>query len=247
MVMIHGSYATTSTWKQMLPMLTGDYRCILIKLPGHCGTPDPSDFDAANIETERAIIEAIIEQECDEPVHLVGHSYGGVVALALALSGRLQLSQLTLFEPVATWVLDVQEDLPSMKLVTDFLKHYRRSVELDLPNACGLVIDFWSGGNHFEQFPNSVKLMMSNLQRNNVRHWDICTNAEFTQSDLMALEVCTTIIYGNQSNVVAKNIAEHLYQLLSKSNLIEIDGASHGLVNSHAKECVDAMMLNTAT
>src|SRR5207342_961301 len=38
-------------------------------------------------------------------VHVVGHSYGGVVALHLALAGRVPIRSLTLIEPVAFFLL----------------------------------------------------------------------------------------------------------------------------------------------
>lgn len=241
MVMIHGSYATTSTWKQMLSLVSGEYRCILIKLPGHCGTPDPTDFDTVSVETELSIIEAIIDKECAEPVHLVGHSYGGVVALALALKRRVKLSQLSLFEPVATWVLDLQQDLSALTIVDEFLNTYRRAIESNVTNACGLVIDFWGGGYHFGNFPESVKAMMAQLQDNNVRHWKICTSVDFVKSDLKTMTVPTTIVFGSQSNAIAKAIAVHLYELLPCSSLHEIKGASHGLVATHAKQCANVI------
>jgi pimeloyl-ACP methyl ester carboxylesterase len=240
-VMIHGSYATTSTWKRMLPLIPAGHRCILIKLPGHCGTPQPEDFDLAMVETELSIIEAIIAKECDEPIHLVGHSYGGVVALALALKGQVKLAQLSLFEPVATWVLELENDRPMLAIVNDFLQDYRSSVEQNQPEACGKVIDFWSGSSEFAQFPDEVKKMMGTLEKNNVRHWDICTTFPKEAFDLVTLNVPTDIVFGSQSNTVAHAIASHLHALLPNTRFTEIPGASHGLVGSHAKACAQAI------
>jgi len=76
-VFVHGSYATTSTWKKMIEQLSARHTCIAIKLPGHCGTPDPQDFDAPTIETELKLIEDVVRSLTDEPIHLVGHSRKG--------------------------------------------------------------------------------------------------------------------------------------------------------------------------
>ncbi|MBT6032796.1 MAG: alpha/beta hydrolase, partial [Kordiimonadaceae bacterium] len=43
--------------------------------------------------------------DVDTGIHLVGHSYGGVVALAAALKDEFNIKKLTLFEPVAASVL----------------------------------------------------------------------------------------------------------------------------------------------
>ncbi|MBY6196231.1 alpha/beta fold hydrolase [Vibrio hangzhouensis] len=240
-VMIHGSYASTSTWKRMLPLIPAGHRCILINLPGHGGTIQPEDFDRAKVETELSILEAIIAKECDEPIHLVGHSYGGVVALALALKKEVKLSRLSLFEPVATWVLELENDRPMMMIVNDFLQDYRSLVEQNQHEACAKVIDFWSGGSEFAQFPDKVKKMMATLVKDNVRHWDICTTFPDEAFNLVSVTVPTDIVFGSQSNAVAHAIAGHLNNLMPNTRCTEIAGASHGLVGSHANACVEAM------
>ena len=142
-VFVHGSYATPSTWKKLMERLAPTHHCIAIRLPGHGGLPDPRDFDAPTIETELAVLEAVVRARTDRPIHLVGHSYGGVVALAQALKGNLPLAELTLFEPVATWVLDAVGDAPMQAQVHTFLKRYRHDAAQGVPDACGQVIDFW--------------------------------------------------------------------------------------------------------
>ncbi len=76
-VFVHGSYATTASWKKLVDQLAAGYLCISIKLPGHCGLPDPEDFSSPSIETELGIIERVVSTLTDQPIHLVGHSYGG--------------------------------------------------------------------------------------------------------------------------------------------------------------------------
>ena len=38
-VFVHGSYATTSTWKKLMERLAPTHHCIAIRLPGHGGLP----------------------------------------------------------------------------------------------------------------------------------------------------------------------------------------------------------------
>jgi len=76
-IFIHGSYATTSTWKKIVQQLANTHHCISIKLPGHSGMPDPDDFSAPNINTELHIIESVVTKLTNQPIHLIGHSFGG--------------------------------------------------------------------------------------------------------------------------------------------------------------------------
>lgn len=240
-VFVHGSYATPSTWKKLMERLAPTHHCIAIRLPGHGGLPDPEDFNAPTIEPELAVLEAVVRARTDRPIHLVGHSYGGVVTLAQALKGNLPLAELTLFEPVATWVLDAVGDAPMQAQVQAFLKRYRQDAAQGLPDACGQVIDFWGGANDFAALPAHIQQTMATMVGNNLRHWDICTRADHTEADLRRLSVPTRLVCGTRSNEVAHAIVDHLHRLLPHNRRWEIEGASHGLVTSHADACWQAL------
>ncbi len=250
-VFIHGSYATTSTWKKMVEHLSLTHHCISIKLPGHGGMPDPIDFDAPTVETELAIIEKVVSDLTDQPIHLVGHSIGGVVALSLALKGSLDIVQMTLYEPVAVWVLDVvndqditQQAITIKKMrgrVQDFLTRYRHDFACKDPYVCGQVIDFWCGEGSFEPLPDFIKDSMASLEKNNIRHWDICTAINNSLADLQACSIPTRLVYGTESNPVAHAISNRLYDMLPRSKKYVIEGASHFLVTSHANDCLSVM------
>lgn len=241
-VFIHGSYATPSTWKKMVERLSATHHCLAIKLPGHGGAPDPVDFASPSIESELAVVEAVVRRFTDGPIHLVGHSYGGVVALAQALKGSLPVSRLTLFEPVATWVLDAVGDEAMQATVHAFLSRYRRDASAGLPHVCGQVIDFWGGGDHFAALPPHIQDAMEAMVANNLRHWDVCTQARHTRADLASLGLPTHLICGTRSNAVARAIVDHLHAVLPRSQRTDIEGASHALVTSHPDACLAALL-----
>jgi len=244
-VFIHGSFATSSTWKKMIEQLAPNHHCITIKLPGHGGAPEPQDFSAPTIDTELNIIEQVVNHLTDKPIHLVGHSYGGVVALAQALKGNLNIAQMTLFEPVAVWVLQRAGDKVMSDAVNTFLTRYRRDAANNVPYACGQVIDFWAGSSVFDTLPDFIKDGMAPLVSNNIRHWDVCcATASLTEWGLNDLQQCTIpthLVCGDQSNPVANAICQHLSEQLPCSNNVVIKGASHFLVTTHIDDCLSVM------
>lgn len=233
-VFIHGSYATTATWKTMVEHLASKHRCILIKLPGHCGTPEPRDFSNPSVETELAIIEQVVNRLTDEPIHIVGHSFGGVIALAQALKGNLNINQLSLFEPVTVSLLDNKMSA----VVRKFLVKYRCDVSQEVRFSCGQVIDFWGGKGAFQSLPDFIKEGMETLALNNIRHWDCEANMEYKLADLQRVSVYTRLICGTHSNPIAHAICDLLNSNIPHSNKYTIEGASHFLVTSHASECI---------
>ena len=240
-VFIHGSYATTSTWKKMIGHLAESNHCISIKLPGHCGTPDPVDFAEPSIETELCIVGEVVRQLTHEPIHLVGHSFGGVVALAQALKGDINLHQMTLFEPVATWVLDRSNGGEMASNVQAFLAKHHLDMLNESPRVCGHVIDFWGGENTFNALPDFIQESMTSLVKNNIRHWNIISTTTNTHNDLNGCNVPTRLVYGDESNPVSGAICTHLNKHLPNSNKYIIEGASHFLVTSHADDCLNIL------
>ncbi|EDM68666.1 Alpha/beta superfamily hydrolase [Moritella sp. PE36] len=238
-VFIHGSYATTSTWKKIVQQLASTHHCISIKLPGHCGMPDPDDFTAPNIDTELKIIESVITELTELPIHLIGHSFGGVVALALALKGSVAIQELTLFEPVSTWVFESVGDQAMTQKVNAFIQNYRQGIRNNAPYICGKVIDFWAGEGAFEPLPDFIKDGMEPLTANNNRHWTLCENTDHPRTSLNLLTIPTKLVCGSASNPVAQAIVDHLSNELPNSKQYTIPGASHFLVTSHAIECLN--------
>ncbi|WP_017221329.1 alpha/beta fold hydrolase [Moritella dasanensis] len=264
-VFIHGSYATTSTWKKIIQQLASTHHCISIKLPGHGGMPDPADFSAPNIETELAIVESVIAEVCEQraqtnqhdqyehsnqlkqpyqckqskqTIQLIGHSFGGVVALALALKGSVNIRALTLFEPVTTWVFTAVGDDDMTTQVNKFIQGYRQGIRNNEPYVCGQVIDFWGGEGAFEPLPDFIKDGMVPLTENNNRHWTLCENTYHDRSALQALTIPTKLVCGSASNPIAQAIVSHLSHELPNNKRYTITGASHFLVTSHASECL---------
>lgn len=234
-IFIHGSFANSKSWRKIKDHLGNPDHTYSINLPGHGGLDDPDDFDDPHFETE---FEAI-KSQCqihDQPVHLVGHSYGGVVALASTLLGAFNVKRLTLFEPVAVGILSSFKKTDSIKIVEQFVDDYFAASEKGEDNVCARVIDFWGGKGSFEQIPPHIQTAMATMTKNNLRHWKLCQKTNFDAHLFHKLKIPVSIIHGSNSNSVAKDIANSLYNNISGSQLYSIDGASHFMITSHSKQ-----------
>ena len=87
-------------WTPVINALKARFRLIAPDLIGYGRTdawPDEYEF---GLDDELRLIEPLIAHQ-PGGCHVVAHSYGGVVALALARAGRVGIRSLTLIEPVA--------------------------------------------------------------------------------------------------------------------------------------------------
>ena len=105
MVLVPGSCSTGAAWRPMIAAWDNRFRCVTTSLPGYGGTAERRTPGDASISHEAEALESVI-RKAGGRVHLVGHSFGGLVALAVALRGRARLASLTVIEAPAVMMLD---------------------------------------------------------------------------------------------------------------------------------------------
>lgn len=94
LVLVHGTGRDRTYWAHSLPALR---RHATVYAVDRRGRGDSGDTDAYAIEHEVEDVLAVLAA-VGEPVHLLGHSYGGIVALEAALRAE-RLHSLILYEP----------------------------------------------------------------------------------------------------------------------------------------------------
>jgi pimeloyl-ACP methyl ester carboxylesterase len=83
LVLVHGLGGAASNWVELAPALARSYRVLALDLPGHGGS---SPLPAAPSLTPFAdVVAAVAGREALLPAGVVGHSFGGLVGLRLAL------------------------------------------------------------------------------------------------------------------------------------------------------------------
>src|SRR5262249_7342136 len=103
-LLLHGSASSSVMWTPVIHALKARFRLIAPDLIGYGRTDSWPEGYVFSLDDELRLIEPLIEH-LPGGVHVVAHSYGGVVALALARAGRVGIRSLTLIEPVAFHVL----------------------------------------------------------------------------------------------------------------------------------------------
>ena len=94
-VLVHGLGSDYDDWLPVARDLARDHRVVFVELPGHGLAPMATPFalEQATLALDRAIAE-----QAHDPVVLVGHSVGGLVATAEALRAPQRVRGLVLVE-----------------------------------------------------------------------------------------------------------------------------------------------------
>ncbi len=242
-VFVHGSFANSQSWKKIRKLMVEQVITFAIDLPGHGNCPAPHDYDDPKITTEFASIKAQLDGKInwEDGIHLVGHSYGGVVALGAAMTGALPVKQLTLFEPVDVSVLPVFGETKAVEQIDAFVHGYLTAYANKEDNVFSRVIDFWGGEGSYDQLPSHIIEQMIPMTRDNIRHWHMCKANGKPIEEYRCLDIPVTLVHGSKSNDVAKAICASLHRNLPQSALHEIEGASHFMITSHARESAEIL------
>jgi pimeloyl-ACP methyl ester carboxylesterase len=103
-VLVPGSCSTGAAWRPVVAAWNDRFRAVTASLLGYGGTAERRTEQDADISHEAEIVEAVIRRAAS-PVHLVGHSFGGLAALAVALRKQVPLLSLTIVEMPALQLL----------------------------------------------------------------------------------------------------------------------------------------------
>jgi pimeloyl-ACP methyl ester carboxylesterase len=92
-VLVHGSVANgRATWRSVLAPLAERFEVVVLDRPGFPPHPEP---EAVDFEEHARLVADVLEP----PAHLVGHSYGGVIALLAAARNPEAVRSLAVLEP----------------------------------------------------------------------------------------------------------------------------------------------------
>ncbi|WP_369068906.1 alpha/beta fold hydrolase [Kineococcus terrestris] len=89
-LLVHGLGGASTAWAPVTGDLGRDHRLLLVDLPGHGRSPVPGPSEGPDAMTPAALgrrllaLAVRLRGEDGHPVHLVGHSFGGWVALEAA-------------------------------------------------------------------------------------------------------------------------------------------------------------------
>jgi pimeloyl-ACP methyl ester carboxylesterase len=150
-LMIHSGGFTSRQWRKLGDQLAPQYRVLAPDLLGYGSEPWPIG-KPFHFHQDVAYLERLL----DEPAHVVGHSYGGLIAMQLALAAPERVLSLSLYEPVAFGVLDEPADQAARDSIAQ-LRTYT-------PDATGVdevwlasFVDWWNGEGAWHKLGEDTK------------------------------------------------------------------------------------------
>jgi magnesium chelatase accessory protein len=92
-LLLHGTGASTHSWRDLAPRLATQAGVLAVDLPGH-GLSAPARGDGATLPGMARGLSALLAAVGEQPIGIVGHSAGAAIAVRMALAGQSGLRAL---------------------------------------------------------------------------------------------------------------------------------------------------------
>jgi len=250
LVLIHGAMATSHDWlvSPVLKVLSKFHRVTVIDRPGHglsqrprfAGTPrDQADQIAAGL-AQLGIRKAVFG----------AHSFGGLVALALAERHPELVAELVLIAPLAfpePRLIEHGMLTPrAAPLFGPLLSKFAEFTQMDRPMVDLLhkvmfgpapVPEHWK-----ETYPYKLILNAGAMVAEGEDAAAMLPMSPAGTIDMRRLEVRTQVLTGTSDRVVEdERQAKALARQLPRGSLTEVEGAGHMLHHSHSELVIEAL------
>jgi pimeloyl-ACP methyl ester carboxylesterase len=213
----------------------GRFRCVTTSLPGYGGTAERRTRDDPSIGHVTEALEAVVRRAGD-PVHLVGHSFGGLVSLIVALRRQVPLASLTIVEAPALEVLRAAGEDGHYGAFGEMTDRYFAAFEAGEREAVATMIDFYGGRGTYASWPQRVRDYAIETTHVNIVDWTSARGFPLTPAMLADITIPTLIMTGTASHPAPRRANELLGEHIPGAAFTLIEGAAHFMIATHARE-----------
>jgi pimeloyl-ACP methyl ester carboxylesterase len=200
-ILLHSSASSSRQWDRLREAIGNEFEVHAPEMLAHDLGPRPGRFSL--VEEARALLPLLTR---DGGAHVIGHSYGGAVALKLAAIVPTFVRSVVAYEPVVfRWVM---KDTVGAGLVSDtaaVAAKVREAVARGaLEEAAPAFIDYWSGAGTWESMDAARREAILPRLASVPRHFEALFSEPMRWADVAALDVPMRFLSGTATVAVAR-------------------------------------------
>lgn len=239
-VLLHSSCYSRRQWGPLVKSIAGRYRTLAVDLSGYGETDFPQRPASFRIEDEVGLVEHVLS-DVEGPAHLVGHSYGGAVALATAVQHPDRVHSVTVHEPVvfqlahAGGLDDVTAEIGRM--IATLAARVEAGAEED---AARHFIDYWRGAGTWEALPEKGRRGAARVIAKVPLELEAVLSTPYGLAEYAHLQMPVYLTAGTTGRSAGRRLAMLLTSALGEQALHQVPGVGHmapvtdpDLINPH--------------
>jgi pimeloyl-ACP methyl ester carboxylesterase len=241
-LLLHGSAGTGALWRHTVAALQPRYRCLAPDLIGYGGSAPWPKHMPLDIAAEQRAVEALLSC-CAESFHVVGYSYGGVVALQLALARPERVRRLALIEPVFFSILREAAPPHAFLRFAAVRRDFAAALAQGKPeSAMRDFVDFWADDGAWEKLAPAAREGMLKVADKIMLEWEAVFAFAPARESLAALGSRTLLLRGDRSPAAMIDLVDALHAAMPGSRHQVVAGDNHLLPATHAAEVTQAIL-----
>lgn len=227
-VCVHSSASSSAQWRPLMDRLAGRYRTLAVDLYGSGKSPRWPAVRPLSLADEVAFLDPVFAA-AGERFHLVGHSYGGAVALEAALAEPGRVESLVLFEPVPFSVLVTEDPTqPAAREIVALRDDTVAALARGDARASGArFLDYWMGAGAWAAMPEPRRETLAGAMGAVKAEWDAAFEGPTPLSAYTTLDVPVLYMTGSESPTSSRAVARLLTKTLPRVTVVEVEGVGH--------------------
>lgn len=232
-VALHGSAATYMQWNALEARCKQSKRLFYApSVPGYLpniGVDHPSSLQIESGSGLDGRVQPLIEflRSLDQPVHLLGHSFGGLLAMRIAELVPDCIGSLSIYEPPDAAVLTRSKKVFHKQLLNTFHQLGELILNGTPEQAMAFFIDFWMGQGSWAAIPAPAQSRMLDWVKVCARDFQDGFLDAKPRANVTPLNMPFTIYYGELTVEAGKHISQLIAAEHPSAELVEVKGMGH--------------------
>jgi len=225
---LHASGSSSRQWNALVERIGRRANVLTIDFYGHGGAPNWNEPRPLALSDESARALRVLFG-AGRAVHLVGHSYGGAVALAMAIEQPDRFASVTLYEPVPFATLFAYDPHSAasieVRTVADGIDRSLRNGHVEA--AAERFVTYWSGPDAWQRLEGPQRTTIASRMPSVDRHFKALASEPARLNEYKQLTVPVLLMAGAQTRASTRRLTELLAFALPNCEVEMFEGLEH--------------------
>lgn len=226
LICLHSSAASPRQWDAYRQALAAHAEVLTPELIGYAGAAHWPTGKPVSLDDEARQLAPLLPRT---GVHLLGHSYGGAVALQIALRWPELVHSLTLYEPVR---FELLRHHTVTRESADWIGGIGRRIGMQvmsgvLHGAAQMFVDYWSGDGSWARLSEARRQALARLMPKVHAEFEALFADRVPPAAYRQLQMPVTLLGGSRSPLPARQVLDVLQRLLPICRRVHFDGLGH--------------------
>ncbi len=242
LVLVHSSGMSARQWRRVSEALEPKARVVLPDLVGYGESSEWPAAERFHFTLDVLGLEAVLDRLVAErgPVHLGGHSYGGFLALLVALHRPRAVRSIVVYEPVSFGVLRSRGESAALATLLP------GDDEAPFPDSASALevwlerfVDYWNGPGGWRSLNEPMRETFRRTGRKVVGEVRSLAVDGTPHHAYRALEVPVLLLGGEKPTLAADRVLAILEESAPRARRVSIRGAGHMGPLTHAPQVAE--------